>query len=496
MRLELWLDSLNLRRWHRELADSLRARGDVSIQVRLVAPLHERTAAAQRLARAERALFRQPRGRAEPLRSSDFDDLLAGSNSAVDVVIDLAGTASPNETKAWQLTFDGAAGDRSALESLLAGRLPVIAVEDAGTGKPIVGGRPGTENPGVLATAFEDLLAGCTALVHAALDGADARPPESPPIASPRHRAALGRAIGEVVSSVMHVGYRAAFRTPHWRVGWRFVDGPDVLDLAGLDGAVGWNDLPDDGLHFYADPFPIVVNDTTYLFVEDFDHRLGRGVISMVPFDGAGPIGKPRPVLDEEFHLSYPFVFEDGGEHWMIPETSAARTIQLYRAASFPDRWELESVLVDDVVASDATLIRHDDLWWILATVHTGGSYSDALHVWHSETLTGPWQTHPGNPVVVDIASARPAGRIVARDGRLLRPVQDCRGGYGSALGIAEITRLDESGYAQRPLTTIGPGERWPGRRLHTLNRAGRLECIDGSRLSPRWWPGHRGVRR
>jgi hypothetical protein len=26
----------------------------------------------------------------------------------------------------------------------------------------------------------------------------------------------------------------------------------------------------------------------------------------------------------------------------------------------------------------------------------------------------------------------------------------------------------------------------WPGRRLHTLNRAGRLECIDGAAYSPR----------
>jgi hypothetical protein len=48
-------------------------------------------------------------------------------------------------------------------------------------------------------------------------------------------------------------------------------------------------------------------------------------------------------------------------------------------------------------------------------------------------------------------------------------------------LGIAEITRLDNEGFTQRVEAILRPGPRWPGRRLHTLNRAGRLECIDGS---------------
>ncbi len=33
-----------------------------------------------------------------------------------------------------------------------------------------------------------------------------------------------------------------------------------------------------------------------FLFVEDFDHRCGYGVIAVVEFDSKGPIGNPRPV--------------------------------------------------------------------------------------------------------------------------------------------------------------------------------------------------------
>ena len=106
--------------------------------------------------------------------------------------------------------------------------------------------------------------------------------------------------------------------------------------------------------------------------------------------------------------------------------------------------------------------------------------------VLRATALQGPWRPHAGNPVLVDQAAARPAGAIVARHGKLWRPVQDCAGGYGTGIGFAEITRLDHDGFAQQVHGVLRADPAWPGRRLHTLNRAGRLECIDGSAYSPR----------
>ena len=60
----------------------------------------------------------------------------------------------------------------------------------------------------------------------------------------------------------------------------------------------GWTDLPDDGRRFYADPFPIVWRGRTFLFVEEFEHRRGKGVISAVEFGADGPLGAPEPVLE------------------------------------------------------------------------------------------------------------------------------------------------------------------------------------------------------
>jgi hypothetical protein len=188
-------------------------------------------------------------------------------------------------------------------------------------------------------------------------------------------------------------------------------------------------------------------------------------------------------VLDPGCHSSYPFVFAYRGEMWMVPETCAVATVDLYRASRFPDRWVKEATLLSDIVASDATLFEHGGCWWMLATVRgETGCYSDVLHAWSADQPGGPWRAHKRNPLLIDIASARPAGHVVRRGGNLIRPVQNCRDGYGTALGLARITRLDDEGFDQSVDTILRPGPSWPGRRLHTLNRAGRLECIDGSK--------------
>jgi hypothetical protein len=240
------------------------------------------------------------------------------------------------------------------------------------------------------------------------------------------------------------------------------------------------------------------------LFVEDFDHRNGKAIISVVPFGERGPQGPAQPVLEEPWHLSYPFLLAHGGHIWMIPESSAAGRVDLYRADPFPHRWIHEATLVSGVEASDATVVRHGGCLWMLAATRDGaGSWSDTLSIFSAPDLLGPWQPHPLNPVLIDQATARPAGTMFVRDGKLYRPVQDCTHGYGTGIGLAEVTRLDHDGFDQKIHALLRADPSWPGRRFHTLNRAGRLECIDGAAYSPRsrflarqlqTWSGRRDI--
>ncbi len=233
---------------------------------------------------------------------------------------------------------------------------------------------------------------------------------------------------------------------------------------------------------FWADPFVIERGGRWFIFVEDYRYGDKRGRISVIEVDEKGRWTPARVVLEQPYHLSYPFLFEHGGELYMIPETLANRSIEAYRCVEFPDRWELAGKLMDEVDAVDATLLKHDGKWWLFANMveNPGASLMDELYVfWSHDPLGRDWTPHPANPVLSDVRSSRPAGRFFERDGRLFRPSQDSSRLYGYALTLNEVTALDEERFEERPWSRIEPN--WHPRVMgvHTLSFAGRLTVVD-----------------
>lgn len=493
MRVSLRLDSERVRAFHLLLLQRLAKLAPVEVSVDARPAGGGIPGSATALFQLETAIHGLPAdGLAKRLPLSALAPYRTQQPASPDLVIDLCGDVRLEGTRVWRVTYDGAAGEAALLALILDGRTPIARIEENGT--TVAEGRLGTEYGGIALASFQDMLARTASLIVAAMAGTARTVPilpepaqagPSPQIPSTtRLGIRAGKALARrVVQKIYHLCYNA----PHWKVGWRQTNGRDLFDLR-AHPATGWQVLPDDGSRFYADPFPILHQGQVTLFVEDYIHRLGKAIISAVPFGPSGPIGRPEPVLDLPYHLSYPFVFERDGEVWMVPESCANRTVDLYRATAFPGGWVKEATLLSDIVASDATLVEHGGLWWLFATVRDGGgAFSDTLYLWSAPDFRGPWTPHPKNPVLVDIASARPAGRMVKRGNDLLRPVQDCRRSYGAALGIARVAHLDVNGMEQVVETILTPGALWNGRKLHSLNEAGGLEFIDGSAIAPRW---------
>jgi hypothetical protein len=492
MKIALRVDRKGLRRWHMRLAERIAGRDGRWIVFQLIETNgRSKIGAVENLFQIETRLFGLGReGVSKKIGIDELDRFGKRTCGDADLTIDISSSPREPSDRLWRVECDGAPLEAGVLAAILGGRAPVIQV--IGPRGVIATARPGAENVGLAKAAFEEMLERVVTLIDAALDGrASTVLPELPSESAAKSDGAKfgpGALAKAVVRRVKQRAVRAAYTTichaPHWRTGWRRQRTEPCKH--GLGG--GWSDLPDDGKRFYADPFPVVWRGRTFLFVEDFEHAKGKGVISVVEFGANGPIGALRPVLERPEHLSYPNVFQRDGEMWMIPESGTAGTIDLYRATSFPDRWTHEATLVSGVVGSDATLVEWDGRWWMFATVRDGGgAFSDALHLWSASDFRGPWTPHAKNPVLIDIASARPAGRMFFVDGRLYRPVQDCRAGYGAALGLARVDKLDDDGFEQTVEEILRPGADWPGRRLHTANAAGGFEFIDGSAFAPRW---------
>jgi hypothetical protein len=238
---------------------------------------------------------------------------------------------------------------------------------------------------------------------------------------------------------------------------------------------------------FYADPFLFQRDGRRFIFFEDYDSSLGRAVICYVELDEQGRHCAPRIALRQDCHLSYPFVFAEGDAVYMLPETAGHRTVELYRAERFPDEWALEHILLKDVSATDATLLRHEGRWWLFVAIDVdGGPPMDELFLFSSDSLRGEWEPHPMNPVVSDVRSARPAGRIFSRKGQLIRPAQDCSRAYGWRTVFNRIEVLTATDYREEPVSAIEPASDAGTLRTHSYGSDGTYEVLDGFRMRPR----------
>ncbi|OLB80892.1 MAG: hypothetical protein AUH96_00720, partial [Nitrospirae bacterium 13_2_20CM_2_61_4] len=177
---------------------------------------------------------------------------------------------------------------------------------------------------------------------------------------------------------------------------------------------------------YWADPFPIQVGSDYYIFHEELLFSTGKGSIVVTVVDDQGSLARPVPVLEKEYHLSYPFVFQWDGGFFMTPQT-ASHEVELYRCVDFPSRWTLERVLLSGLTAFDPTLAFLFGRWWLFATVLTYGAAGthDELHLFYADSPLGPWTPHRNNPIKSDVRSARPAGRIFENDRQFYRPAQD-----------------------------------------------------------------------
>ena len=407
-----------------------------------------------------------------------------------DIVVDFTtGSRAPGRSAALYLRphFNGAAGEDAALAAILAGDLPVIELVDEKDGTVLDRGHPSAEMASGLSGALETVIARTMTLIAALLSGRPRIVPKLDYSASatssrtPAHFVMRGLA-----RSIVREIYRLCCYAPHWHVGWRYSGGVEVWKTGNLSGP-SWNILRDPGHRFYADPFPITWKGRTFVFFEDLDHHIGKGIISAIEFGGSGPIGEVMPVLEEPWHLSYPFLIEHNDELWMIPESSAHRDVPLYRCVRFPDKWERHATLLSGLELADATITQHNGLHYLFGAAYDGkGGYSDTLAIYFAKDLRGPWLPHASNPVLLDRSNTRPAGNFVVMDQKLWRPVQDCTNGYGGGLGLAEITELTPTSFKQVVRHSIQPGPFWSGRKLHTLNRCRDLEVIDGARIQPK----------
>lgn len=200
--------------------------------------------------------------------------------------------------------------------------------------------------------------------------------------------------------------------------------------------------------HTKADPFLFVHGERLFLFYETASYKLGRGVITMVSTTDLQRWTKPKIVLQEPYHLSFPFIFEKDGVVYMMPESGGGGQIRLYQATdSSLTRFELVKPLMEGRYL-DSVLLQQDGKYFLFTSDEP--EYRQyVLHLFCSDTLGGPYIEHPKSPICRDAGYSRSGGRILEIDGRVCRVSQDCSNGYGDNVSLVSIDRLTPTEYEE-----------------------------------------------
>lgn len=211
---------------------------------------------------------------------------------------------------------------------------------------------------------------------------------------------------------------------------------------------------------FCADPFLLKRDGEIFLFYEEYDYRAKRGHISVARMKGRKfePIGV---ALKTDYHLSFPFVFAVGDDIFMMPETHQAERLEIWQATNFPTGWMRRTIALDGVVCADSAIVSYRGEWWLFTNI-SDDEHNDFCSELHLFRMNGPMlenlTPHPLNPVVIDSRSARGAGRVFEKDGRLFRMSQANEGGgYGFGVNLMEIVQLDMTDYREKVVRKITP---------------------------------------
>lgn len=228
---------------------------------------------------------------------------------------------------------------------------------------------------------------------------------------------------------------------------------------------------------FWADPFVLKWADRQHIFFEEYDHAKRKGhieartlIFSSCTLD---EYGKAFNILEEPFHLSYPFPFHYRGNLFLTVD-SGLGDLRVYRLDFNKKLIPIYTKKIDNPI-HDPTIYCDGNLWWLFFS-----TTNDMLFLYYADDpISNKWQPHKFNPVVIDARGARPAGALFRAEGKLFRPAQDYTHEKRYALRIKEVVNLTTYDYFEKDAGSINPEWNDDVQGIHTMNRNSEYTVFD-----------------
>jgi hypothetical protein len=234
---------------------------------------------------------------------------------------------------------------------------------------------------------------------------------------------------------------------------------------------------------FYADPFLLRSKDgNSKILFEEYAFDDDYAKISLMTLDKSLRQANHKILLDTKSHLSYPFVFTENNKTYVFPEAAQSGKLSCYEYDPVHESLNFVQDLLN-LPLRDSTILKHDSKYWIYGTLSENSS-NYKLCVFFSDSLLGPYFTHPGNPIKSGLNGTRSAGNFIEVDGIIYRPTQNCKNNYGESITINKITELNEIHVNEEPYMNICINKKnrcnYGMHLIHTINVMDNIIVVDG----------------
>ncbi len=236
-----------------------------------------------------------------------------------------------------------------------------------------------------------------------------------------------------------------------------------------------------------ADPFIRVIEDKTYIIFEEYPVGRKKAYICAGELDKLkNEIVNTTIILEPEYHVSFPFIFDFGKEIYMIPESSQNNSIDIYKFINFPYSLQKINTLCASIKCVDSVITVGEEGSYLLTsilsendTMGVNNLYKFKIVGQHPSEYKIDWKSK--QLVSSEYRKSRNAGEILIRSGNKVRVAQDSTIRYGHNIIFFEILKINDRKYVE----SLHTENRLPFGFIasHTYNESGNVQIIDRKRV-------------
>lgn len=219
----------------------------------------------------------------------------------------------------------------------------------------------------------------------------------------------------------------------HWTLG--FIEQPlkDIVEGKSYE-IIYVKGMPHD--RWFADPFILNYDDNIIsVLAEEYNYNIRRGRIALLTFDRhTYSLQNYNIILELPTHLSFPFIQRKNGKVYICPENSASGSWNMYEYNPVSNQClKIQTIIGRPLTDAIVTALLEKEYVFSTSLPDQNGN---TLLMY---SIDGTLQKEITFPFKI----ARNAGDWFCVNERVYRPAQDCNNGYGQAVIIQEVTKIN-----------------------------------------------------